>query len=223
MNKTQNTAGETLGGVTAKTEVKQHQSFFNPLFLDGREINHFVFFDRERGTTLLEPTNENVRWFKNGGSNNDYPSIIFDFEIKRKNVIDLTSKKAFYSKYESKYNFDKGKIVVYIPIQLLKDFTVDKKVFQFETATDKNYLDIFTFKTMAVKKARKLNEDGSGVTYFNTELSEEVIKFHGYYISEPTDFGAQVNEVEEVLKSNGVKVSSYDLEKIMNLYTLTKK
>jgi hypothetical protein len=68
-----------------KTQLKQHESWFNPMYLDGKEINHIIFFDNVTGETILEPDNTNVRWFGNNvrwfsHSNNDYPIICFDLD-----------------------------------------------------------------------------------------------------------------------------------------------
>lgn len=202
------------------TTLTQHESWFNPMYLDGKEINHIIFFDNVTGETILEPDNNNVRWF--GNSNNDYPTICFEFEFKRKNIIDLKSKSAFYTSYKYKYSMDKGKIVLYIPVQLLENFKVQKNVFQFETDLDKKYFDVFSFDTIATKKTGKFDKEQDKVIYSTDEPIKQTLTFHSYYKTKLKKFGAKVEETETILKENGITISSYDLTKLLKKYELVK-
>lgn len=200
------------------TELTQKQNWFNPMYLESKEINHIVFFDNETGETILEPTNENIRWF--GNSNNDYPMVSFPFEIKRKNSIDLKSKSAFYTSFNYKYSMDKGKIVIYIPIQLLENFKCEKNVFQYETETDKKYFDVFSFDTIAIKKVGSLDENEK-LIYSNGEPTKHTLTFHGYYKEVLKKLGRKVEATESIFKEYGINISTYDLAKLLKKYELT--
>lgn len=209
---------------TTKNTISQlvrQASYFNPMFLNGKEINHIVFYDANEGKTLLEPDNENVRWFNSGGSNNDYPLVQFPFEFKKANKIDLTRKDAFFTYYAYKYNFDKGKIVLYIPIHLLTDFKDLGEEERFQTDTEINYLHNYQFTTLAQKVEPVIINDE--VEWKTSELKPFNIQFHGYYRIELKPLGKKIEEITEKVKTVYPGISKYTIEQIMEVCDITIK
>ena len=194
------------------SQLLRSSSCFNPMFLNGKEINHLVFFDCVKGETILSPENENVRWF---GSNNEYPEINLPFEFKKANKIDFTRKDAFYTSYNYKYNFDKGKIVLYIPIQLLEDFKDEGEKMDFETAQDKKYLHHYSFKVQARKIEHEVKD---GQLLYNTgEVKTHTLKFNDYYRTELKPFGQEVENITTAFKKVCSNISTYEVERLLQI------
>lgn len=216
-----------------KTTIKQIEQGFNPLFLETEtgknlEINHFVFYDYLTGKEVVNNEGsiyefyENIRWFNNSGSNNEFPILIFDFSIIKKKDHNLTRNYAYYVNYKSKYSFDKNKIVVFIPVQILTNYKTEKDVFQFETETEKKYFDMFFFDVKAVKREYRIN-DLKEIQYYNGELKTHTLKFHGYYKNVKTDLGKKIDLIKEVLDKNNININSSDIENIMKHFEITIK
>jgi len=202
-----------------KTQLKKEQACYNPMFLDGKEINHLVFFDATTGKTILEPENDRIKWF---GNNNDYPVLEFPFEIKRRNKIDLNRVESFYTSYNSQWSSDKGRIVIYIPIQLLENFQSLGENLDFQSETAKHFCSSFSFDCLAVREYPKLNEVGE-VVYLTSELEKTTLTIKGRRRTEKKELGNKIDAVCSFLKSQRITVSSYDIEQIFKHYDLIKK
>lgn len=202
------------------TVIEANVTAFNPYFLQQDkklQIDRMHFFNSETGTILFS-----TGWFNNGGSNNQTPKVTFPFSISKKREQDLTKNVAFYMPMVSKYSFDKGKIDLFIPIQLLPDFKEVKKVFRFETETAKHYQDEYSFNLLAIRKLYRLNEMEQLESYSGPEEVQE-IKATGQYMQELKPFGEKVKEVTEKLNASGLDVSKYDIEKILTVYDMQLK
>jgi len=197
------------------TTLKRDNDMFNPYFLNGKQVEKMIFFNPQTAEIVFSE-----RWFNNSGSNNQYPSVTFNFDIPKKNIKDLTRQTAFCMSIREGY--DKGKLLLYIPISLLQNYQVEKDVFQFETDTDKHYKDIHSFDVVCVLKECKLDENNENrLVYFNGEEKSQTVKVGSGYRSIKNSFGAKVAEVLQDLTDKKVDVKSYALEKIMKHYTLT--
>ena len=78
-----------------KTVIKQDQAFFNPYFIDGKQIQNIRFFNSS-GVIA------SCKWFGDG-SNNGFPSFVLPQEVKRKLKIDFSKNTCFYVKNNEKY------------------------------------------------------------------------------------------------------------------------
>ena len=219
--------------MTNKTILKRCNDFMNPysLVTDKKniEINHIVFFDSEIGKEILTEGNTNIRWFGKS-SNNEFPTIIFDFETPKKSKeINFTNKKPFYINYESRYNFDKGKIVLYIPIQLLNNFKYLGEVFDFETETEIKYKPTYSFDVNASKidlhECNKTKENNfKGYEYRTSEIKEHTIIFNDYYKTVLKPLGEKIELISNKLNEIGIEnVYKYDLEKMLSAFDIELK
>lgn len=201
------------------TQLLRKHDCFNPMFLNDKEINHLVFYDCIKGETILSPENENVRWF--GSNNNQYPEINFPFAFKRGNKVDLTRKDAFYTSYAYKYNFDKGKIVLYIPVQLLDNFQDLGEKLDFETETDKKYLHHYSFDVMAKAIYHEI-QDGE-LKYLTSEVTKQTLSFHGYYRTELKPLGEKVAKIAAAFKGINSNIGTYEIERMLTVCDITLK
>lgn len=205
---------------TNKTLLAQSSKFYNPYFINGKEVNHIIFYSCETGKTIFKEGAyiESVRWF---GSNNEYPQILLPFnEVKKKNKVALFSKVAFVVKYESKYKFDAGKVVLYIPIESLENWKHEENVKGFESNTQTEYFDKFSFDIECSAYERSLNELEQ-LVYTETEIKTHTIVFKANYNFVSTDFGVKCNEIAAKCKENNIKLSSYDVEKMLKIFNIT--
>lgn len=200
------------------SDLVKTESYYNPMFLNGRQIEHLVFYDADKGTEILNGW-DGLRWF---GSNNNYPLIRFPFEFKKANKVDLTRKDAYYTTFQHTYSYDKGKIVLYIPIHLVDSFTDLGEVLQFETDTEKNFRHSYSFKVMAQSDEYYLDEFEE-LKSRTTELKECTIEFSGRYRMELKPFGEKVKTITERIKTVYPEISVYDVEKIMTVCNVELK
>jgi len=211
----------TLTQPATYSDLIQSESYFNPYFFNGKQVNHLVFYDSINGTELI-PNWDGIRWF-GGGSNNDYPLMRLPFEFKKKNIIDLTSKQAFYTSYKSKYSYDKGKIVLYIPIQLLDSFQDLGENLKFETETDKQYRHDYSFKVLAKKTEFAYNKETETATYPVSDLKEFTIQFSGHYITKLKPLGKKIETITEKIKTVCPELSKYTIERMLTVCNITLK
>jgi len=197
-----------------KTTLSQQNIWFNPYFLDNKQVHKINFFDYKTGLIVF-----NTNWFSNFGGNNDYPEISFPFEIKRRIKTNLDIKEAFYC---AAVNI--GEINVYIPIQLLENFTHTKDVLEYETEIEITYTDIFSFDLECKKYAHKLNEVGE-VEYITLDSEVRTVKVDGKYKTVLKDKGIKIADIMDTLKQDSTlsNVSTYTIEKMLKYLDITIK
>lgn len=74
--------------MNTQTIIKRSTPGFNPLFLDGKQINNVYLY--KDGEIL-----GSFKWLSRYGSNNNFPEILIPFEIRAKRKKDLTFKTGF--------------------------------------------------------------------------------------------------------------------------------
>jgi len=197
-----------------KTTLAQQNTCFNPYFLYSKQVHTINFFDYKTGLIVF-----NTNWFSDFGGNNDYPEISFPFEIKRRIKTNLDIKDAFYCKAANK-----GEINVYIPIQLLENFTHTKDVLKYETEIEIIYTDIFSFDLECKKDARKLNEVGE-VEYITLDSEVRTVKVGGKYKIVLNDKGIKIAAIKDTLNQDSTlsNVSTYTIEKMLKYLDITIK
>jgi hypothetical protein len=197
-----------------KTTLAQSNTFFNPYFLDGKQVKKINFFDYKTGLIVF-----NTDWFSSFGGNNDYPEISFPFEIKRRIKINLDIKQSFYCK-----SANKGEINIYIPIQLLDNYTHTKDVLKYETETEYTYTDIFSFDLECKKDGRKLNEFEE-VEYIVLDSEIRIVKVSSNYKTVLKEFGVKVQNIKDAIKADNYlsDISVYTIERLMKHLNITIK
>lgn len=200
-----------------QTTKFQQRSNLNSYYFDGYEVASFTFYSHETGHTIAY----NPRGWFSEGSNNNYPTLEFSFPIIKKMKSDLFRNYGYFTRSQKKATLsNRAKIDVFIPVTLLKNTHLETGVFNFETATDLNYFDRFSFEATAEKWEASLNETTGGLDWNKTELKSHNMKFTFNHNSVPTPFGHKVEKMKAELKEHGIQITGYDLEKLMEKYKL---
>ncbi len=207
----------TTETLTQYSDLVKTEDCYNPMFLNGKQINHLVFYDHKTGNKLLGNW-EGLRWF---GSNNKYPLIRFPFEFKRANKIDLSRKDAFYVSHTKSYQTRK-EIALYIPISLMEEFKDLGEKMDFETDTEKHYRHDYSFNVMAKCDEYYLNENEEFKSRV-TDIKYTTITFSGQYRTELKPFGQKVNAITEKVKTVYPEISSYLIEQMLTVCDITIK
>lgn len=195
------------------TRLERTQDFWNPLFINGKyEVNNVNIYDK--GQVVCS-----FRWLSDNGSNNDYPLLQIDGDIKKKIKIDLTKDEFFYIR-ANKPNKAESVYDVYIPASLVL-YVRGKEVLDWKTKTEKHYkvnhsisLPLFSKKECYLdenKEAKWRTVEHSGVLSF---------QLHGRF--EVTEFGDTCQAIADNLrKKENMDISQYDIEKILKHYTIS--
>lgn len=202
-----------------KTTELRTEPMYNPYFLENAVIEFIVFFDPSTGAEIGK-----TRWFTQSdysASNNSVPQITLPFEVKRAKEVDLTRKTAFYKTTNPKNYAGRREVNLYIPSNLVT-ITQEKAVHQFDTDDASHYRDLFTVNLFCVTQEPCANEHGEYCRR-NTEPAQRDVYFTGNYTEVKNEFGKLIYQVKNDLKAANIEVNRYDLERIMKLYTLTKK
>jgi hypothetical protein len=188
-----------MQAVEAKSKLTTHP-MYNPYYVDDREVNKIIFY--KDGKELVS-----TKWFDSG--NNIYPTIYFDFEIKRKNKVDMSTKQAFYVKAKKDW-YDKESVYdLYIPAEFVGLEELGEKVF-IETDTYTSYCNHFRVHIFA---------DG-----LHDNECEFEINFHSNVTrTVKSDFGTKVATLEAEFKEKNINVTSYHIEQILKYYDITPK
>jgi hypothetical protein len=182
---------------------------FNPYLLNCKTIGKIIFF--RAGETITS-----VNWF---GSNNNYPEMVINDDIKRKNNIDLNSKKPFF--INIKQGWDKGSIILYIPAELVK-LTNKGEGIRYENENETQYQQNYTIEVECSKWESKINDNGK-LEYSKSAVENRVIEF-----SECTTMVKKDKLInDEQLKDDirelcNIDIYMGDLQKILKHYTITK-
>lgn len=192
----------------------EKEPIYNPFFLmqDGRlelgEVGDIVFYD-ETGVKF----STGKGWF--GYGNNYFKEIEIPVdEIKHRKKENLTRNEVFYIPYSD--DIHRRVLRLYIPCSLFS-FHYEG----IEHSLTNNGLQAVTTRnsTISVKGAEMEFRDGER-EYVN---GEHVIKLHSYEYTD-TDKAKKLKKLsKELLEKCQVKLSEYDLCKIMNFFNITRK
>lgn len=174
---------------------------YNPYFYEGREIKNIIFF---KDGKILGKT----RWFT---SNNEYPTIAFDFSIVKKIKEDLQGKQAYYMKAKNDSFIRETTYNLYIHADLVNFKSLGEKI-HMDTDTYTSYIEQYEVTVWAS-------------TRDSQAVEERTIRFTANQVSrsEEKDFQKEINAVEAMLKDKGVKLPSYELQQLLKHFTITPK
>jgi hypothetical protein len=182
---------------------------FNPYLLNCKTIDKIIFF--KEGETITS-----VNWF---GSNNNYPEMIINDEIKRKNNIDLNSKKPFF--INIKQGWDKGRIILYIPANLVK-LTDKGEGIRYENENETQYQQNYTIEVECSKWEIEINDNGK-LEYSKSVVENRVIEFSECTIRVKKDKLINDEQLKDEIKELcNLDIYMGDLQKILKHYTITK-
>jgi len=204
-------------------KIKRAYSCYNPFFmcqnsdenLIGTEINSIKFYSSEKKEVLCS-----ARWFGRG-SNNDYKvlEICPNIEPVRKLKIDLSLSVPFFmSNKEDKT----PKIDLFIPVELLQSFSIERGIKYSSDELYENYCDTAVFSATGIKHDAKL-ENGSVVWFYPETATEQKIKFDCNYESKKTDINKRYQKYSEKAKSAGVDLSIYDFKNLEKVFNISEK
>lgn len=116
------------------TILEKRHNAYNPHFLlidsgQLKEVNEIRLFDKDG-------VKHSFRWFvDNGGYFSINHEVTIDIELKRKIKEDFSLNCAFYMSYKGDYGFEKGNVILYIPISTLNIVEHDRKTTEYTTET----------------------------------------------------------------------------------------
>lgn len=190
--------------------ILSRESGYNPFFLDEREVEQLIFFDKGQIVTR-------VRWF---GGNNSYKQIILPFEIKKVIKEDLNKKSAFRMTFKKDGT---GQLcwLVYIPISLVSGIYGAS-----QTKETWQYIESYTelkITIRGIKLIPSLNKETRLLEYIPTEgefveelsANREVIETA--YFKSLKVLAKDFNEI------GGVNIYPFQLHDLLEVYDITKK
>lgn len=184
------------------TILTSNTSWYNPFECNGRYVNAIhILKDGE----IFRSTN----WFDY--SNQAFKRVEFPFDTKVKRKVDLNSKVAFLESVkdfsgELQYN-------LYIPIELLDDVEIEEEKAR-PVGKDQIWYETkmnFTLPKWEAKHPDKAWSPKTG------RVSITARRF------ENTDFGKRCKRLSEIANSKGVKLTGYDIERLLEVFNISVK
>lgn len=194
-----------------KTTIKQDQSFFNPYFFEGKQVQNIYFFTKEG-------IKANTKWF--GRSNNEHPEIVFNFEIKRKLKPDFNLNHGFYLKNNERH-FEG--INIYLPLSKF-NYEIKENVLNYKASLRTSYYDILNIELKSKAKLHRLNENNK-LEYYIDDLKYNLIEVRYNHRSIDTKHGKKCRKLaDEFNKVFNVenKISFYDVDRLLSNYKIIK-
>lgn len=188
-----------------KTLNLKKQSNYNPFFISENnvlynEIENIIIYNNEG---ILAQTNRG--WFSS--SNNYFEELNFTFELKNKRKEDFTKKQCYIVKNK-----------LYIHIDLLKNISIQKHVKNYTTNTENVFRDIMSFETNGKKYV--FNKD---TKKYILQEGIQTITIEYNFKFEKTEFGEKMQMLAEKAKEHGLKFSSYDFERLSEIFDINVK
>jgi hypothetical protein len=198
------------------TNLIQQKDFWNPLHINGlHEIDAIHIYKNNQVLASF-------RWLSIIGGNNDYPLLSIDADIKRANKVDMTKNAFFYVRTQKSYSSDKV-YDVYMPAELVQ-FKAGKEVIDWKDKTTVCYKRNYSITLTRYQKkehAYDKKEDKHSVAIVD---HYGVLDFTLYSRTIETPLGKNCVQLSKEIKEKcGVELSSYDIEKILYRYVITKK
>lgn len=170
---------------------------------NGKQVESIKFF--KDGEIIAS-----VQWFRgNNGSNNRFPEINLPTELKEKRKEDLTLKFCFL------FNS-----CIYIPADLV-NFRDNGEKFDFETDCATQYKSTFSIDIEAVEWLAELDEIGK-LAYRKDAMKPLTITeaYKHRQVDKPVFIEA--TKIAEEMEKDHVKISRYDILKMMQKYNFSK-
>jgi hypothetical protein len=196
------------------TTIKKQSLYYNPYFLEGREIDAIVFYLEGE---IVGITN----WFQTQGSNNRYPSFNLNEEIKIKRKIDLNSKNSFLAKTTEDLNTYKSNYSLYINLANY-EYKLLGEYFSHESDTYKSYKSKLEINLFAKKEDSNYNKEADKLEYFEVEGLHTITVEYGYR-SEKKPKQLKVEKLQKLFEDNNLKIQQYEISKILDLCNLSVK
>lgn len=174
-------------------------------------VDNFFFYDHKEQKIVASS-----QWF---GSNNDYKEleILPNTELKRKIKIDLSLAVPFYIPAKCQYE---KRIDIYIPVALLPDFQILHHIHNYSNKMESSYKDRASFTAKGIKYQYNLEKR----EWFLPDAQQELkVEFECNYTFEKTDLFKKLQRYSEKAKQAGVNLSTYDLEKLQDIFNITEK
>jgi hypothetical protein len=196
------------------TTIKQEQSFYNPYFFNGKKIDNIVFFKEGQ---IIAVTN----WFKERGSDNDYPSFNLNEEIKLKRKIDFNSKNSFIAKTTEDINTYEANYTLYIKLDNY-DYSLLGESLNYETDTHKHYKSKLKISLDSVKRVLSYNKE-------KDETKSDYI-FDNYLISVDYGFRSEkkpkqkkIEKLEKLFNDKNLGLNQWQIKELLNICNLSVK
>jgi len=196
------------------TTIKQEQSFYNPYYLNGKKIDAIVFYKQGK---KIGQTN----WFKDFGSNNDYPEVYLPEQIKNKRKINLNSKDSFLAKTTNDIDPYNGNYTLYLNLDNYY-YTIEKLVPSHSDKYYNRFKDIMYIKLDALKRVLILDEETKEKNYITVD-NNYTIKVEMNFISQRTKEQRSIEKLTELLNSKNIDVSEWQIRQIKEICNISVK
>lgn len=206
--------------------IKRASSSYRPYIVDGKYIGRIIFHD---GNKELCTTHSGfIEYQEFDPIQQKKPSASYDlvefkvYALRNARTINLSKKDNFVIKYKDKEKgyYEEGYVLyLYSP-----DFKYERR-FMVEYDLQNKWFDIasFTLHNAYIKNYVKL--DNGKFEYIDTPVEKIYIKTNIDY--EPNEkgkiLGKLKDELNDILKNNHIRFDSYDVEKLLNNFNITKK
>lgn len=168
---------------------------YNPFFVEGYEIKKIHLYD-DNG--VIFSTRQG--WFSGDHSYNEFDYLEIP-DVKRRLKIDLAKKECFFTSVKGEW-YEKGKFCeMYLYVDGV-DIKLLDKILKSENMTHSEIWDSVTY-TFEIK---------------GVEIKQEILKE-----IKKTPFGLKVENLENELEGLNIKISKYDIERILQHYEVIKK
>jgi hypothetical protein len=197
-----------------KTTLNKKQSWYNPMYLNGeKEIENLYFFDHNTGKKFEE---RGLKWFSHSEkntNNNSFNTIEFSFETTKSlnKEKSLLKKKAFFIPTESKNYSKEKKYDVYFPVELLNFKPQQEK---FTASIDDNEIH---------KQTRYWIEEKCTTVDNNAQPLYRKLYWFSFYEITKTKQGKEMQNIIDIFSEAGIRISTYELEKLKEKINITIK
>jgi hypothetical protein len=187
------------------TTLKKQSSWFNPYFLNGKQIDKIKVFNPDTEEVLFS-----FNWF---GSNNNYPELILPLEVKNRKKLNLKDNKAGQLiVVVGKENLSKEKrYYLYIPSNLL-EYKSEGQIKRYDNGYTSQVYDKYTIKVQASEN------NGDKVE----PVSERIFTVEEYIRTEKSSKGVKAEELYKEMQKLHIDIKLYDLQKILDNYKLER-
>ena len=189
---------------------------YNPFFLEGKQIHDIKFY--KDGQILAS-----CRWF---GSNNNYKTLEFDFEVKKAIRPNLTRKDAFYVlSPECDKRWKEYDLYIYAELVGLESLGVSEFTNSWHsTSTKETFAVNLRGERWKVVKAEPCKETNWQSWKHITVYDDYKEKFDCKYVFNDTPEKKKCEQLaENIAKKTGVKLDYYQIHDILEHFTINEK
>lgn len=197
-----------------ETTTLTRNGYSNPFFINGRELYCICFY--KDGKIIAE-----TQWF---GSNNLWERVDLPFAVRNARKVDFGKKDAFVGIYENKiYKAREKQYALYIPADFVGLEFVETKDHGVRML-DHHTSDIFRVKLNGLHSSYVYDKEKDVCDRVETEVvcfSQEFDCNHKFEHTE--DYYKCDGLAEKINKAAYLKLSVYDVEKILQHFDITEK